>query len=135
LVQVPLFTDLSPRHMKRVADLMEEQRYMDGATVVREGDIGGTFYVIREGEAKVVARSGRVLNRLRPGDFFGEISLLDGGPRTASVVSETPLTMLALTRTSFLRLVKEEPAVAVGLLTYAARLLRRLERSKTSNSL
>jgi CRP-like cAMP-binding protein len=135
LAQVPLFTELSPRHMKRVGDLMEEQRYMDGATVVREGDIGDTFYVIREGEAKVVTRSGRVVNRLRPGDFFGEISLLDGGPRTASVVAETPLTMLALTRNAFLRLVRDEPAVAVGLLTYAARLLRRMERSKTANSM
>lgn len=102
---------------------------MEGAAVVREGEIGDAFYVILEGEAKVVHPSGRVVNHLYPGDFFGEISLLDGGPRTASVVAATPLTMLALPRNAFLRMVRQEPAVAVKLLQHAARLLRRMERS------
>lgn len=129
LAQVPLFSSLSPRHLKRIADLTEQQRYMEGARVVRRGDVGDTFYVILEGEAKVVGDSGRTVNRLRPGEFFGEISLLDGGPRTADVVAATPLTMLTLTRKSFLTVLSSEPAVAVGLLGYAASLLRRIERS------
>jgi CRP-like cAMP-binding protein len=128
LTQVPLFSGLSSRHLKRLGDLTEEQRYMEGATIVREGDIGDNFYVILEGEAKVATKKGRVMNRLRPGDFFGEISLLDGGPRTANVVAETPMTMLALSRKAFLRVVQSEPAVAVNLLAYAAGMLRRLER-------
>jgi CRP-like cAMP-binding protein len=102
---------------------------MEGATVVRQGDAGDTFFVILQGEAKVAGPSGRVVNRLRPGEFFGEISLLDGGPRTASVVAETPLTMLALSRASLLRLVQREPAVGVRLLGHVAIMLRRLERS------
>lgn len=101
---------------------------MEGARVVREGDVGDTFYVILEGQAKVVSGSGRVVNRLRPGDFFGEISLLDGGPRTASVVAETQLTMLALARKDFLRAVQQDPAVGVKLLAHTASLLRRMER-------
>ena len=129
LARVPLFSGLPPRHLRRLAELTEEQRYMEGARVVSEGDVGDTFYVILQGEAKVVGSSGRALNRLRPGDFFGEISLLDGGPRTADVVAETPLTMLALSRKAFLRLVQQEPDVAVRLLGYAAALLRRMERS------
>lgn len=128
LAQVPLFANLSPRHLKRLAELTEEQRYMETATVVREGDIGDTFYVILEGEARVVGRSGKVLNRLYPGDFFGEISLLDGGPRTASVVAVTRLTMLALPRNEFLRTVRQEPVVGVKLLQHAAGMLRRMER-------
>jgi CRP-like cAMP-binding protein len=132
LTQVPLFADLPPRHVKRLADLTEEQRYMEGATVVRAGDIGDTFYVISEGVGKVVSPKGRTVNRLYPGDFFGEISLLDGGPRTANVVSETPLTMLALSRTSFLKVLEGEPAVAVRMLKHVATMLRRLERSATS---
>jgi CRP-like cAMP-binding protein len=128
LAQVPLFSGLAPRHLRRIGDLTEEQRYMEGARVVREGDVGDTFYVILEGQAKVVSGSGRVVNRLRPGDFFGEISLLDGGPRTASVVAETPLTMLALARKDLLRVVRQDPAVGVKLLAHAATLLRRLER-------
>jgi CRP-like cAMP-binding protein len=129
LAMVPLFSGLAPRYLRRLADLTEEQRYMEGARVVREGDVGDTFYVILEGQAKVVNASGRVVNRLRPGDFFGEISLFDGGPRTASVVADTPLTMLALTRKDFLRVIEQEPAVGVKLLAYAAGLLRRMERA------
>lgn len=129
LAQVPLFAGLSPRHLKRIGDLTEEVRFMEGAKVVRQGDAGDTFFVILEGEAKVAGPSGRVVNRLRPGEFFGEISLLDGGPRTASVVAETPLTMLALSRSSLLRLVQREPAVGVRLLGHVAMMLRRLERS------
>jgi CRP-like cAMP-binding protein len=129
LAQVPLFSSLSPRHLKRIADLTEQQRYMEGARVVRQGDVGDTFYVILEGEARVVGASGRTVNRLRPGEFFGEISLLDGGPRTADVVAATPLTMLALSRKSFLAVLRSEPVVAVTLLGHAASLLRRIERS------
>ena len=129
LGQVPLFAGLPPRHLKRVGDLTEEVRFMEGATVVRQGDAGDTFFVILEGEAKVAGPSGRVVNRLRPGEYFGEISLLDGGPRTASVVAETPLTMLALSRSALLRVVQREPAVGVRLLGHVAMMLRRLERS------
>lgn len=129
LARVPLFSGLAPRHLKKLADLTEEQQYMEGARVVREGDIGDTFYVIREGEAKVVSGAGRVVNRLRPGDFFGEISLLDGGPRTATVIADTPLRMLALPRKAFLQVLKQEPVVGVKLLGHTALMLRRLERS------
>lgn len=128
LARVPLFTGIAPRHLKKLADLTEEQQFMEGARIVREGDIGDTFYVIREGEAKVTSATGRVVNRLRPGDFFGEISLLDGGPRTATVIADTPLRMLALPRKAFLQVLKQEPALGVKLLGYAARMLRRLER-------
>ncbi len=131
LARVPLFSGLSPRHLRRLADLTEQHRYMEGARVVREGDVGDTFYVILEGEAKVVGRTGRAVNRLRPGDFFGEISLMDGGPRTASVVADTSLTMLALPRKAFLQVIELEPEVGVKLLNHAASMLRRLERSSS----
>ena len=129
LAQVPLFQSLPPRHLRRIADLMEEERMMAGATMVREAEPGDIFYVILEGEAKVTSTSGRIVNRLRPGDFFGEISLLDGGPRTASVVAETPVTVLSLRRDPFLKMLRGEPEVAVRLLAYVSGLLRRLERS------
>ena len=89
---------------------------------------GETFYVLIEGEAKVTGDGGRTLARLIPGDFFGEISLMDGGPRTATVVSETPITALALKRKDFQSMLESEPKVTVGLLKHAAQLLRRLER-------
>jgi CRP/FNR family cyclic AMP-dependent transcriptional regulator len=132
LAQVPLFSGLSPRHLKRLSDVTEEQRFMEGANVVREGEDGDAFFVIVEGEAKVVAPSGRVVNRLMPGEYFGEISLLDGGPRTATIVAETPLRTITLSRDAFLKTVQSEPAVAVRLLNHAAAMLRRLERSTAS---
>ena len=131
LARVPLFANLSPRYLRRVAELCEEQRYMDGATIVRAGDIGDTFYTILQGQAKVVSPKGRVLNRLYPGDFFGEISLLDGGPRTASVVAETPMVMLGLPRADFQSLLAAEPAAAVKLLQHSAGMLRRLSHPTT----
>jgi CRP-like cAMP-binding protein len=87
---VPLFEGLSKKQLKKVADLADVARFMGGSTLVRQGDIGDSFYVVLTGQAKVVA-SGRTVNRLLPGDHFGEISLLDGGPRTASVVAETEM--------------------------------------------
>jgi len=129
LARVPLFSGLSSRHVKRLADSMQEVRYMEGASVVKEGQEGDSFYVILQGEAKVVGPGGTSVNRLQPGDFFGEISLLDGGARTATVTTETPVTMLELKRTEFLRMVEDEPDVAVKLLSHTASLLRRAERS------
>ena len=131
LAQVPLFTGMPSRFLRRLADKMDEQRFMEGASVVREGEPGDTFYVIVEGEAKVRDATGRTLSRLIPGDFFGEISLMDGGPRTATVVAETKLTTLALSRRDFGALLRSEPQVTVGLLKHAAALLRRLERPAT----
>ena len=131
LAQVPLFAGMPPRFLKRLADKMDEQRFMEGATIVRQGEPGDTFYVIVEGEAKVKDPNGRTLSRLIPGDFFGEISLMDGGPRTATVVAETHLTALALSRKDFGALLQSEPKVTVGLLKHAAALLRRLERPAT----
>ena len=128
LAQVPLFAGMPSRFLKRLADKMDEQRFMEGATIVRQGEPGDTFYVIIEGEAKVTDAKGRALSRLIPGDFFGEISLMDGGPRTATVVAETNMTALALSRKDFSALLQSEPKVTVGLLKHASGLLRRLER-------
>ena len=119
------------RFLKRLGDKVDEQRFMEGATIVRQGEPGDTFYVIVEGEAKVKDPNGRTLSRLIPGDFFGEISLMDGGPRTATVIAETHLTALALSRKDFGALLQSEPKVTVGLLKHAATLLRRLERPAT----
>jgi CRP/FNR family transcriptional regulator, cyclic AMP receptor protein len=128
LAQVPLFSELPPRFIRRLADRMQEERFMEGATVVKLGEAGDTFYVILQGETKVLNKDGRTVARLLPGDFFGEISLMDGGPRTATVTAETPLTVLTLSRRDFRSLLESEPKVTSRLLRHAAALLRRLER-------
>jgi protein phosphatase len=127
LTNVPLFSELSKRHLKRVAELMEQERYHEGAKVVREGEEGDSMYVLVEGQADV-ARGGRTVDRLLPGDFFGEISLLDGGPRTATVVADTPITVLAIRRDPFNRMLAQEPEIAGKILTALARRLRLMIR-------
>ncbi len=130
LAAVPLFSDLSSRHLKRIADLAEEVRFSAGDLIVQEGQPGGTFYVILEGEAKVT-RKGRKLNELYPGDFFGEVSLLDGGPRTATVTAETPIVAIRLFRKEFAKLISAEPEIALKIVAELASRIRRTHRSVT----
>jgi CRP-like cAMP-binding protein len=128
LAAVPLFEGLSRRQLKLIADLAEVAAFMAGATLVKEGDAGDSFFVILTGEAKVRVK-GRTVNRAIPGDHFGEISLLDGGPRTASVVSETPMTVLLIERLAFQKLLRKDPSLSMQLLKSMARLVRRVDRS------
>ena len=128
LAPVPLFEGLSKRQLKQVADVAEVVDYMAGHSIVKEGDIGDSFFVVLVGQAKVTVK-GRTVNRSLPGDHFGEISLLDGGPRTASVISETPMTMLMIERSSFLKVLIDDPQIAITLMESLARMIRRVDRS------
>jgi CRP-like cAMP-binding protein len=131
LSQVPLFAGLSRRHLRQLAEHADVVSFREGEKIVDAGQPGGTFYVVLEGEAKVV-RGVRTIGRMGPGDFFGEISLLDGGPRTATVAAETPMTALRIFKRSFDRVVAQEPRVAAKILAVIARRLREAERSISS---
>ncbi len=128
LEAVPLFVGLSHKQLRKVADLADVARFMAGATLVKQGEIGDSFYVVLTGQARVVANE-RTLNRLLPGDHFGEISLLDGGPRSASVVAETEMTLVIITQKDFLAMLSKDPEITVCLLEGMARTVRRLDRS------
>lgn len=128
LSAVPLFDGLSRRHIKRLASVSEVADFMADHAIVREGEPGDAFYVVLAGQAKV-ATNGKVVNRVMPGDYFGEISLLDGDVRTATVTSETPMTLLMLERPKFLKAVREEPDIAMNLLAGLAKQVRRTTRS------
>lgn len=125
---VPLFEGLSAKQLKKVADLAEVARFMAGATIVRQDVAGDSFYVVLSGQAKVVANE-RTVNRLLPGDYFGEVSLLDGGPRSASVISETEMTLVMITQKHLLAMLAKDPSIAICLLEGLARAVRRLDRS------
>jgi len=130
LAGVPLFSGLSKRQLRRLAEHADVATFREREAIVKEGQLGGTFFVILEGETKVV-RGGRTINRLSPGDFFGEISLLDGGPRTADVVATTPVSTIRVFKGAFDRMLAEEPGVAAKILAVVARRLRDSERSLT----
>src|SRR5207249_20421 len=122
LADVPLFAGLSRRHLRHIAGLSEEEHFTEGTSLAQEGKPGESFYVILEGEAKVV-RAGRRVAQLIPGDFFGEIALIDGGPRTASVVATTPLMTLTITRRRFRKMLEEDPNIVLSMLEELARRL------------
>jgi CRP/FNR family cyclic AMP-dependent transcriptional regulator len=127
LERVPLFEDLSKGQLRGVRDLAEEVRYMEGASIVREGEPGDSFYVIVEGQAKV-QRGDKTLATLVPGEFFGEISLLDGGERTATVVSETPMALLEIKQRPFMKMLGKQPDIALKMMQGLAARLREMER-------
>jgi CRP-like cAMP-binding protein len=122
LEQVPLFEGLPKRHLRRVAKLARVRRFAAGSTLVRAGDPGRSFFVLLDGSAKVVRRGGRT-RRLGVGDYFGEMALLDGAPRSADVVAEGEVLALTIDRGGFSTLLSAEPTLARTLLrTLAARL-------------
>lgn len=126
LATVPLFQGMSRRHRKHLAGLMESIDFMQDHSIVRQGDEADSFYVVIDGEA-TVRIDGRVVATKGAGDYFGEIALLDGGVRTATVSSDTPMTMLVLHRREFERALDEDPTLARALLANLAGMLRRLD--------
>src|SRR5919199_3313919 len=131
LSDVPLFSGLSRRHLKHVAALTEDEEFDEGETLAEEGEAGDTFYVLLQGEAKV-ERGGRKIARLLPGDFFGEIALIDAGPRTATVVAETPIQTLTIHRKRFQKMIEEDPSIVVQMLEELSKRLRNQQRSLTA---
>jgi CRP-like cAMP-binding protein len=127
LAGVPLFEGFSRRHLSYLAGEADEVSFEPGEQIVQEGLLGETLFVILEGQAKVV-RGGRTVGRVVPGDFVGELSAIDGGARTASVVAETPVVAVRLFRRTLVELLRREPLLAIKLLQGIARRIRDLER-------
>ncbi len=129
LGRVPLFSGLSERDLKRIAALAEEVWIPQGRFVIEEGMPALAFYVILDGRARVVrGTSKRVLAHLVPGDYFGEMSLIDGRTRSASVVAEQTLDVIRLKRTAFRKVLRREPEVALRIMEGLAARVRHLER-------
>jgi CRP-like cAMP-binding protein len=125
LGSVPLFRGYASRHLSALAKETEELVYAAGEHLVEEGQLGETLFVVLSGSAKVV-RGGRVVGRVVPGDFFGELSAIDGGPRSASVIATTPMRTLRLFRHTLIRQLEREPALALRLLDGMAARLRQV---------
>jgi CRP/FNR family cyclic AMP-dependent transcriptional regulator len=123
LKSVPLFSGCSSRELASLVRFLKEADYPAGRDIVKEGHTGTGLYVILHGETKVVVGD-RTRRRLGPGAFFGEISLLDRGPRTATVVADTPVRTLTLSSWNFRAALKEHPTMAVKMLEELARRIR-----------
>jgi putative ABC transport system ATP-binding protein len=105
LTSCPAFASLTPQTLTDVAEKMTLVRYPSGAVIIRQGEPGETFYLIRRGTADVVreagALGGRLLRTLKQGDFFGEMALLSGDPRSATVVAREPIELYTLSKPDF----------------------------------
>jgi CRP/FNR family transcriptional regulator, cyclic AMP receptor protein len=126
LARVPMFADFSKKHLSRLAADTDELIFEPGQIIVREGDVGEALFVVLEGQGKVVRRK-RKVGEVLPGDFFGELSAIDGGPRTASIVAVTPMRLLRLFRRTLTSLMEEEPQVVMKLLDGIIRRLHEVE--------
>ncbi len=122
LRNAPLVAELDERELEQLARQMHERRFPEGADVTSEGAGGAGFFVIADGNADVSV-GGEQRASLGPGDFFGEIALIDTGVRSASITATTDLLCYGLTPWEFRPFVEEHPKVAWALLqTLAARL-------------
>lgn len=129
LGSLPLFSSCSKRDLQRIARAGDEVTVKAGQLLVDQGDIGREAYVILDGTA-VIKRNGRKIATMTVGDHFGELALLDRGPRTASVEAQTDLTLFVLTARAFNGVLAEVPAIAQKLMAALASRVRELD-SKT----
>ena len=132
LAGVSLFTTLNKKELGLVSRASEEAVVPAGTVLVEEGAAGHEFYLILEGRA-IVRRSGRRVAMLGPGQYFGELSLLDRAPRNATVVAETDMTVLVLGQREFTAVLDEVPGVAHKLLRAMAHRLRAADERATSH--
>ena len=126
LQRVPLFADLTKREVQQIARLFKERRFSEGETVVQEGSGGAAFFVIESGEATVFIHS-KEHTTLKPGDYFGEIALIDEGTRMATITATTELVCYGLTYWDFRPMVEANGVIGWKLLQRMAMMLREAE--------
>ena len=118
-----LFNGLPDEQLRAIAGSAQEVEFAAGRVIARQGEVGTGFFVVVDGRVRVV-RDGELLAELGPGEFFGELSILDGQPRIAQVVADEPTRCLALASWDFERILLEHPALTLGVLRGLAGRLR-----------
>ena len=131
LAAVPLFEGLSKKQLRRISSLMTRIDRPAGQVLTREGEQGSEFFIVLEGEVEV-RQGDRVIATRRPGDYVGEIALVDRRPRTATVVATTPVSVEVLSRREFVSLLAEAPELSEQIMATMARRLAELEIETTS---
>jgi len=128
LEEVSLLEGCSQRQLRAVARIAEVIEVPAGTVLARAGHTGDEFFLILDGSARVDV-SPRKRAKLKPGDYFGEMSLLDGGPRSATVTADTPLRLLVIKRRGFATLLREAPDLIQSLLATLSRRVRQAEQA------
>ena len=128
LAGCPLFRGIDADGLAKLAELSTSVDFPAGHVIARQGEIGTGFFVIVSGGVRVV-RDGNVVARLGPGEFFGELSVLDRMPRNATVAAEAATSCLALASWDFEKVLLEEPALTLAILRGVAQRLREVTES------
>jgi CRP-like cAMP-binding protein len=126
IASVPLFAGLDKREIQFLGKIMDDVDVADGKVLTREGARGGEFFIVLEGSI-LIERDGKELNRLGPGDFLGEIALIDQGPRTATATAVGPARLMVLTSAAFASMLGQNPGVESKILRVLARRVRDLQ--------
>ena len=139
LQSVPIFSDLSPSDLNKIAERMVLRAFTKGQMILLEDDLGQTFFVIGGGSVKITRLSddGRevILAMLGEADFFGEMSLLDGAGRSANVVALEASEVLTLARNDFLEILQDYPKISISLLEELTQRIRKSDQQIESLSL
>lgn len=130
LEKVPIFAGLSEPERKSLSRVAVEKSFAADASIVEQGENGVGFYLLTEGAAEV-RRNRRLLKKLRPGDFFGEMALFEESPRNASVIAVGPARCLVFSRWDFWAVAMDKPAVLRGIVEELARRLGETDRALT----
>jgi CRP-like cAMP-binding protein len=125
LAGAPLLAGIDPDGIAAIARRVVEVEFPKDHVIARQGEVGTGFFLVAKGRVRVV-RDGETIAHIGPGDFFGELSVLDGQPRVAQVIADEPTVCLALASWDFEAVVKEQPAVALAILRGLAGRLRGL---------
>ena len=130
LAAVELFSECSRKELGQILGVAKEIDFDGGQDICVEGEPSGRFYLVLEGSV-AVKRHGRTLATLSPGDYFGEIALIDGQPRTATCTAVTAVNTLAIAQFNFVPLLKEHPGLSHKLLLHLCSRLRSAEAQLT----
>jgi CRP-like cAMP-binding protein len=130
LARVPLFSACSQRELRDVAMLGTTIDVPAGKELTRQGERGAEFFLVLEGQATLKINNRKVVT-YAPGDFFGEMALLDQGPRSGTIVADTPMRVLAVSAQEFGGLLSQAPSIGRKMLQVMAQRLRNAEKPTT----
>ncbi len=131
LQRVQLFEACSSRQLRAIARIAEVQEVPAGHVLAQAGDPGDRFFVIVDGAAQIEV-SPQQQSRISPGEFFGEMSLLDGEPRSATVTADTAMRLLVIQRRDFMTLLGEVPSLTERMLVTLCQRVRKAEKALTA---
>ena len=129
LREIPIFADLSPDDLKLVAEIAREEWYPQNTVIFHQGDEGNMMFVIVEGRLQVVRSSNgaeQVLAQRGPGDFLGEMAIIESAPRLASLVTQSDVRVLAIDGETFKGILRERPDVSFAVIRSFSRRLREM---------